>query len=248
MLEVARGHEIWVLPEGGHAHEGREVRCRIFYGHAMRADGLPDLTRLAAWAVVSEGRRLPLKVEPDTGEFHVVRFTPDRDGFWPVTVENDVGPIALTKDGSYRRGTREEYPDAREVGYYYQYAKTYIQVGHFCAACGGVADSPEILRLGHDLELIAIPSAYRVGDGVLLEVRYRGRPLPGAEVKATWSLYEKTDWALAQKTNDAGLVRFTLRAPGHWLFYTRYGDDTLAEEGAYDRRVYSATLTLFGVR
>ncbi|SHJ50001.1 DUF4198 domain-containing protein [Desulfofundulus thermosubterraneus] len=248
MLKVVQGHEIWVLPEVSHAHEGSEARCRIFYGHAMRPDGLADLGHLSAWAVAPGGERLPLKVESGDDRFHLVTFTPDRDGFWPVTVENDVGPIAITRDGFYRRGTREDHPDAREVGYYYQYARTYVQVGHFCASCGGVVHPPEIVHLGHDLELIVAPGAYRVGDEVILEVRYRGRPLAGAIVKATWSLREEEDWALAQKTDDAGWVKFTLSHPGHWLFYTRYADETRKSEGEYDKRVYSATLSLFGVR
>jgi uncharacterized GH25 family protein len=159
-----------------------------------------------------------------------------------------VGPMAITRDGFYRRGTRQDYPDAREVGYYYQYAKTYVQVGQFCATCGGVVHPPEIMHLGYDLELIVAPSAYRVGDEVILEVRYRGRPLAGAIVMATWSLREEEDWALTQKTDGAGRIKFTLSNPGHWLFYTRYADETLKSEGEYDKRVYSATLSFFGVR
>lgn len=60
MLKVARGHQIWVLPEASHAHEGREARCRIFYGHAMRPDGLAALDRLSAWAVAPDGGRIKL--------------------------------------------------------------------------------------------------------------------------------------------------------------------------------------------
>lgn len=248
MLKVVQGHEIWVLPEGSHGHEGHETRCRIFYGHAMRPDGLADPARLAAWVLIPGGAKLSLKVEAGDDRFHLVAFTPDRDGFWPVTVENDVGPVAVTSDGFYRRGTRKDYPDAREVGYYYQYAKTYVQVGHFCATCGPVVQPPEIINLAHDLELILTPGAYRVGDEVILEVLYRGRPLPGTEVKATWSLREEDDWGLSAKTDDAGRVKFILSNPGHWLFYTRVADETLGREGEYDKKVYSATLSLFGVR
>jgi uncharacterized GH25 family protein len=248
MLKVAQGHEIWVLPEGSHAHEGHKARCRVFYGHAMRPDGLADLKRLAASVVASAGDRHSLQIEPGDDKFHLVSFTPDREGFWAVTVENDAGPVAVTADGFYRRGTRKDYPAAREVNYYYQYAKTYVQVGHLCAACGGMVSVPGIMCLGHALELVLAPNVYRVGDEVTLEVRYRGRPLPGVEVKATWSLREEKDWALAAKTGDAGQVKFVLNSPGHWLFYTRYGGETPGKENEYDKRVYSATLSLFGVR
>ncbi|RPF46841.1 putative GH25 family protein [Thermodesulfitimonas autotrophica] len=247
MLKVVQGHEIWVLPEASHVHEGREARCRVFYGHAGRPDGLADVNRLAAWAVAPDGRRIAASLGPGDNTFHFARFTPDQDGFWAVTVENDVGPVAVAKDGFYRRGTRRDYPDAREVGYYYQYAKTYVQVGHFCEGCG-VVRPPGVACLDHDLELVLAPGVFRVGDAALLEVRYRGRPLAGAEVKATWSLREKEGWALVRQTDAAGKVKFTLAHPGHWLFYTRHADETLGKESEYDKRVYSATLGLFGVR
>jgi uncharacterized GH25 family protein len=248
MLKVVQGHEIWVLPEASHVHEGHEARCRVFYGHAGRPDGLAELDRLVAWAVALDGRRIAAALGPGDNTFHFARFTPDQDGFWAVTVENDVGPIAVAQDGFYHRGTRRDYPDAQEVGYYYQYAKTYVQVGHLCAGCGGVVHPPEIVYLDHDLELIVAPGAYRVGDEVILEVRYRGRPLAGATVEATWSLREEEGWVLSVTADEAGRVRFNLSHPGHWVFYTRYADAVLGKAGEYDKRVLSATLGLFGVR
>lgn len=165
-----------------------------------------------------------------------------------MTVEYDAGPVAITPDGFYRRGTRRDYPDAREVGYHYQYAKTYVRVGHVLTGCGGVGHSPEVMHLGQELELAAVPGVYRVGDEVILEVRCRGGPLAGATVMATWSQREGEGWALVQKADDAGKVKFALGHPGHWLFYAGYADQTLGKEGEYDRRVYSATLSFFGVR
>lgn len=214
----------------------------------MRPDGLADLARLSAWAVAPNGERLPLKVERGDQEFHLLRFTPDQEGFWAVVVKNDAGPIAVTRDGLYRRGTRKDYPDARDVGYYYQYAKTYLQVGHLHAACGKAAPQPEVVRLGHDLELIVIPGAYRVGEEATVEVCCRGRPLPGVEVRADWSQRKQGDWALAASTDAAGRVRFSLCSPGHWLFYAAYADESQKAEGEYDKRVYAATFGLFGVR
>lgn len=248
ILGVARGHEIWVLPEVSHVHEGREARCRVYWGHAMRPDGIASLNRLSAWIVAPGGERFSLKVEPTDDRFHLVRYTPDREGFWTVVVEDDMGPIVTTTDGSYRPGTRKEYPDARQAAYHYQYAKTYMQVGHLRASCGGEVQPVETACLGCDLELIVAPGIYRVGDAVILEVRYRGRPLSGAEVTAAWSLREEEDWALVEKTDAAGRVKFFLGYPGHWVFYAHYVDETQKSEGEYDSRVYGATLSLFGVR
>ncbi|MDK2888620.1 MAG: hypothetical protein PWP72_1498 [Thermoanaerobacter sp.] len=67
--------------------------------------------------------------------------------------------------------------------------------------------------------------------------------MPGAELKATWSLREEEDWGLSATTDDAGRVKFFLGNPGHWLFYTRYADETVGREGEYDKRVYSGLYT-----
>ncbi|MGB9825313.1 MAG: DUF4198 domain-containing protein [Desulfofundulus sp.] len=246
-LELVRDREIWVLPESSHAHEGHETRCRVFYGHAMHPDGLAEMAHLSAWAVAPGGEKISLKVEPGDDKFHVVVFTPTHEGFWPVTVENRVGAIAITRDGFYCHGTRREYPDAREVVYYHQYAGTWVQVGHFCATCSGGVHPPEVIRPGHVLELVTAPGTYRVGDEVILEVLYQGKPLPGTEVKATWSLREEQGWGLSARTDEAGRVRFSLGNPGHWLFGTRYAGETPVGE-EYDKRVYTATLSIFGVR
>lgn len=122
------------MPETSHGHAGREVRCRVFCGHAGRPGGLADRNRLSAWVAAAGGARISLPVDPGDNTSHRLRFTPDREGFWAVTVENvenNVGPVAITREGDHRRGTGRDYPDAREVGYYHhQYAKTWVQVGH----------------------------------------------------------------------------------------------------------------------
>ncbi|RKO66580.1 hypothetical protein [Desulfofundulus salinus] len=87
------------------------------------------------------------------------------------------------------------------------------------------------------------PGAYRVGDEVILEVLYRDGLCRERSLKATWSLREEEDWGLSATTDDAGRVKFFLGNPGHWLFYTRYADETLGREGEYDKRVCSGLYT-----
>ncbi|MGB9887299.1 MAG: DUF4198 domain-containing protein [Moorellales bacterium] len=247
MSNVGPGCEIWVLPEASHGHAGREARCRVFWGHAGRPGRLVDQKRLSAWVASSGGERLSLEVEPGDNTYHRLRFTPDREGFWAVTVENDVGPVAVTREGYYRRGTRRDYPGAGEVGYYYQYAKTWVQVGHLGHPYVAPEPSFEAGYLGHELELVAAPGLYRAGEEVILEARYRGHPMPGAEVRATWVQREEEGWAVVQTADAAGRAKFDLVHPGHWLFYIRQVIDTPDEE-EYDRRAYSATLALLVVR
>lgn len=239
------------MPETSHGHAGREVRCRVFCGHAGRPGGLADRNRLSAWVAAAGGARISLPVDPGDNTSHRLRFTPDREGFWAVTVENvenNVRPVAITREGDHRRGTGRDYPDAREVGYYHhQYAKTWVQVGHLGRPYVAPEPSFEAGYLGHELELVAAPGVYRAGEEVILEARYRGYPMPGAEVRVAWVQREGEGWALVQTADAAGRARFALVHPGHWLFYTRQAIDIPDEEG-YGQRVYSATLTLLAVR
>ncbi|MDI6631381.1 MAG: DUF4198 domain-containing protein [Thermoanaerobacteraceae bacterium] len=243
---VVKGHEIWVLPEDGLLYRGQEGRFRVFFGHAMHPDGLAQQERLTAWAVDPGGERLRLGVEAG-GDSHLVRVVPEREGLWALTVENDVGPYVLTRGGLYKPGTRKEYPDAREAAYYYQYAKTCFRVGHLCVACGDLFKQADVSFLGHELELVLAPGDYRAGDEVALQVRYRGGPLPRAVVAVTWSGWEKKDWANRLVTDERGRGKAALSAPGHWLFYVRHVDHGRGVAGEFERRVTSATVSLWGV-
>jgi len=274
MLKVVQGHEIWVLAEGSHGHPGRRVAGRVFYGHAMHPDGLADISRLKAFAVDPNREKVEAFLEEGKGDFHLAVFAPEQEGIWALAVENDIGPLVVAWDGQYKRGTRRDYPDAREAAYYYQYARTCIPVGHHLEhghghcqrhehhgeeghACYGhqhAHDShhdshhEEFSFVGHRLEIAALPVFCRKGDDVTVEVRYRGLPLPDADLGVTWSFYEKKDYPHQVKTDAAGRATVSLRAEGHWLFHVRHEDSREGKEGEYDRKVYSATFTIFGVR
>ncbi|HIE12214.1 MAG TPA: DUF4198 domain-containing protein [Desulfotomaculum sp.] len=248
LLKAVQGHEIWILPEAGHGHRGHELGLRIFYGHAMHPDGRADPSRLKAWAVDPGGDTLRLPVEEGRDDCRVIRLLPEREGLWAIVAENDVGPFVLTKGGLYKPGTRKDYPEAREAVYYYQYAKTYLKVGHFCAPCGDLVKQADVSFLGNELEIVLPPQDYRLDNKVEIQVRYRGAPLPQAVLCAAWSLSDKRDWPVRTVTDAAGRAHVTLSAPGHWLFYVRHADDGRGVPGEYERRVMSATFSLYGVR
>ncbi|MEW6573674.1 MAG: DUF4198 domain-containing protein [Bacillota bacterium] len=248
LQKAVKGHEIWILPETRHSHRGQEVHCRVFYGHAMHPDGLAELGRLKGWAVDPGGDRMQLPVLEGRGEYRIARLVPEREGLWAITAENDVGPFVLTKGGLYKPGTRKNHPEAREAAYYYQFAKTYLQVGRFCPACGDLSKQADVSFLGNDLEIIVLPGDYRLGSEVEIQVRYRGGPLPQTLVCATWNGSPKRDWVLRVVTDSAGIARINLSERGDWLFYVRHADETRGVPEEYDRRILSATMTLHGIQ
>lgn len=275
ILKTMQGYEIWVLAEASHGHAGRPVAGRIYYGHAMHPDGLADLAQLKAFVTGPNQEKIEVSLREGKGDFHLAVFTPEQEGIWTLALENDAGPLVVTEDGLYKRGTRRDYPDAQKAAYYYQYAKTCIPVGHLDHAHGhghchqhshhgheGHSHSgchqhehthcghhhEEFSFLGHQLEIAASPVFCRKGQEVTLEVRYRGLPLPEADLCTTWSFYEKKDYPFQIKTDAAGRAKIPLRAEGHWLFYVRHEDNQTVNKKDYDQRVYSATFTIYGVR
>jgi hypothetical protein len=237
---------MWILADSTHKAIREEILLRVFYGHAMHPEGLAKGAKISARAINPGGEGVRLKLLANKDHYKL-RFAPEREGLWAVDVENDIGPIVLTRGGLYKPGSRKEFRDAREAAYYCQYTKTYFIVGRFCAACGDLFKQADLSFLGHELELVLSPGNYRVGDEVMLQVRYRGDPLPEAMIAATWSGWHKPDWAQRFVSNGKGQVRVALSDPGNWLFYVRHADQNRGVPGEYESRVVSATLCLPGV-
>jgi uncharacterized GH25 family protein len=237
---------MWLLPDDTHKAGGEEIHLRVFYGHAMHPDGLAKGVRISARAITPGGESVKLKLLANK-DCYKLRLVPEQEGLWAVGVENDIGPIVVTRGGLYKPGSRKEFRDAREASYYYQCAKTYFVTGHFCAACGDLFKQVDLRSLGHEIELIVSPGNYQVGDEVMVQVRYQGAPLPETMIAATWSGWHKPDWAQRFVSNGKGQVRVALSTPGNWLFYVRHVDRNRGVPGEYDVRVVSATLCLPGV-
>lgn len=243
MLRVVKGHEIWIEVDKARLDKGEVAAGKIYYGHAMRPDGLPEGGKVKGALFTPGGEKLPLSLSPE-GESLRWRWQPEREGLWAVAAENEVGALVLTRGGLYKPGTRADYPDAREAAYYHQYAKAYFQVGPFCLACGDLERQSDLSFLGQELEIVAAPGSYRPGGEITLTVFYRGLPLPHVPMLATFRGHSRPDWAYRQVTDARGRVSFPLEREGRWLFYVRHVDPERGEPGLYERRVLSATFCL----
>jgi len=108
--------------------------------------------------------------------------------------------------------------------------------GHGVAPAGGLDVVPAEIREFHP------------GDTLELRVFYRGRPLGGAPIKATYHLFEGADYPWTGSTDAEGRVAFTFQGKGHWMFIATHTDQTLAVPGEYDAVELTATLVIPGVR
>ncbi|OAT85758.1 DUF4198 domain-containing protein [Desulfotomaculum copahuensis] len=108
--------------------------------------------------------------------------------------------------------------------------------GHGVALAGGLDIVPAAVRPFHP------------GDSLDLQVLYRGRPLAGATVRATYHLFEGADYPRAGLTGPDGKVAFTFEQKGHWMFIVNHTDASGAVAGEYDGLELTATLVVPGVR
>lgn len=113
-----------------------------------------------------------------------------------------------------------------------QRARILVPVGHHVHGQG--------TALNRGLEIV--PGNYgefHPGDTVVLTVLNDGVPLAGAQMQATYHLYEGTGFAHSIAADEFGRVQFIFDALGHWLFQV---------DSRTDNRAVTATLVIPGVR
>jgi uncharacterized GH25 family protein len=145
------------------------------------------------------------------------------DGVPVVLVGNRKGGFyCLFTDGGYADGGRAEVEAANPdkvvatARYFAKFSKLYLNPA--------AKDTTFSTPLGHELEIVPLVNPVGIRRGVFSTARfrvlYRGEPLAGAEVNATYDYYDyKTANAYAQTgtTNERGEVSFKINASGLWL-------------------------------
>ena len=108
------------------------------------------------------------------------------------------------------------------------HAKIIVPVGHHLQ--GSVAS------VGEGLEITpGMVQDYRLNDTINISVLAGGKPLAGAEIKATYHFYDGNDYPHTITTDAEGQAEFTFPAKGHWMF-------AVTNEGQ------TATYVVMGVR
>ncbi|RZN34689.1 MAG: DUF4198 domain-containing protein [Methanosarcinales archaeon] len=235
--DIVRGHEIWLEHDKLHAHPGDMVECKLFLGHNMVVDGMPDLKNVKAALFDPEGQKQDLAV--DAGDdCLIMRFDPVLDGYHSVAVEYDAGIYSVTDDGGHV-GPKSDYENVKSSGYYCQYARLIVSVGH-----GG----PKELNLipGHELEIIPVDFRhYHAGEAIELQVMYDGAALAGAVIDAA-SGGDGSD-AASETTDSDGIASIKLDKSGNWMFKVRHTDPDKGVENRYDEKMITAVLSVMGV-
>jgi uncharacterized GH25 family protein len=165
------------------------------------------------------GQALPLTANPDRLFYETAYTFTDSN---PVIVVGNRrgGFYCLFTDGGYADGTRAEAAAANPgrtiatARYFAKYSKLYLN--------SSAGDASFSTPLGHDLEIIPLdnPARIKKGSRARFQVLYRGRPLPNAEISATYDTYNyrtANAYALTERTNAQGEVTFRPGSSGLWV-------------------------------
>lgn len=238
---VARGFTVWLEPESLHYHAGI-VQVRALWGRMMQREGSADIWGWTCYALDPSGALLDADVAPGEGNFHKVAFFSQREGLYSLVVENHAGVYSMLSGGVWEKGSLSSHAGAQEAVRYLQRARISVPVGHHVhgplssLAAGGLD-----VFCGEFKE-------YRLGDSIAVRVFYDGRPLPGAELNATYHLYTGTGYPWRGNAGENGEITFTFPEKGHWMFTCSYTDNRQNEEGEYNRTVHTSTFVVAGVR
>lgn len=239
--EVARGFTVWIEPESLHYHTGI-VQARALWGRMMQREGSADTRGWTCYALDPSGALLDADVAPGEGNFHKVAFFAQREGLYNLVVENHAGVYSMLPGGVWEKGPLYSHSGAPEAVRYLQRARISIPVGHHVhgplsnLAAGGLDVFCDEFR------------EYRLGDSIAVRVFYNGRPLPGAELKATYHLYAGSARPRQGNAGADGGITFTFPEKGHWMFTCSYTDNNQNEEGDYTKTVHTSTFVVAGVR
>lgn len=226
--DVANGFAAWLEPSHLHFHSGGRADVRAFWGRMMQRESLGEPDKWRAVVVDPAGNRTGAAIEQGEGLYHVLNFQAGEEGLYTVVLENSAGIYCLMPEESCVR--------------HLQWARIDVPVGHHVhdKPSRAIDDGLDIVS-SHFLE-------YMPGDKINLTVLYRGKPLPGAEVKATNHLFTGTDYPLSGITGSQGEVTLTFNAKGHWMFIVTHTDDSNGKAGEYHSTICTTTLVVPGVR
>lgn len=225
ILDIARGHEIWLEYKEDNILVGEKIACKLGFGHNMKSERAVNIEKVKATVFDVRGEKRDAEVGAGD-EYLVVWFTPEREGYHTIGVEYDGGILNLP------------HPGLEGPKYYYQYTKTIVPVGH--------CQEEYNLTIGHELEIIPLDfRQYHVGEDILLKVLYDERALSDGTIYSIYAGNE--DNPIEVQTDHEGKATVELENEGNWMFKVIHKDPEKSVNDQYDEKVMTATFTLMGI-
>jgi uncharacterized GH25 family protein len=245
LVETCRAHDLRVLVARMMAAPGEDDTVYVSYGHVLPVDQPIDADWLQDY-----------QVKTPSGTF----LTMVKEG---VSLQSNV--IHVEEQGLYQATATQkpavwtEVVDAKGVHTHVRTAKKSVKEGTVEHAMlikkyakamlvSGTQPITPPEALGHELEIVPVDPSndWKAGRDLAFKVLYRGKPLPSADLVATYIGFKPdAAWCYATTGNAKGLATVRPQLAGTWVLRvksTRPAARDKQEE--YDEEVITATLVL----
>jgi uncharacterized GH25 family protein len=244
-LPAASGHELKVMASRLFSEPGSDETVYISYGHVLPIGGMIDAETLDDYHIrTPSGSVTYLKKEGSSLQANQVHVdergvyqavAARRPAIWCEVVDaagkhgHVRGPRSSITEGQVEQATRST-----------MYAKALMVAGK--------ESSEPPAPLGHELEIVPTqaPAAWLAGEDLTFQVLFRGEPLRGADVVATYVGFKPDGaWCYATSTNPDGQAVVRPSRAGTWVVRVKTQRPAPADaNGEYDLESYTATLVL----
>lgn len=236
---AATAHDAWIEARDYSMAPGEELTLVMAYDHYfptrifMTGEDLDEI-----YLLQPDGGRMALNGYSD------VEYKSDQ-----TLSQKGAHLVAATQKGTFWTKTTKGYQKGKsKKGLKNAIACTYS--AKFAKAVVNVGDGGSDLiskPLGHDLEIIPLanPAALRSGDNLPVQVLYKGNPLGGAQVLATYAGFsqEKNTFCYATKTDAEGKAVIRVDTRGIWLV-TAHNKVAYPDSDECDQNSFAASLTV----
>ncbi|MFC6592662.1 DUF4198 domain-containing protein [Deinococcus lacus] len=215
-------HEMWV--QSGHTHGGEILKADIGYGHNFTLkDIAPERVHFFREGMNLVGPAGTQKlVQRGEHNYHFETARPVAEGSYLVTAEYQ--PTFWSHDAAevWAQKSLRDMPGAVYCEQTRMFGKNVLNVGHESA------DRETVTRpLGQLLEIVPLenPARVRPGETLPVQVLYRGEPLVGATLTASFAGFDKNyremghaaeAQAFSKQTDNEGKVDIIPLRQGFW--------------------------------
>ncbi len=235
---AALAHDTWIEVRDYTPAPGEELTLVMASDHYfptrifMAKEDMDDL-----YLLIPDGSRMAINGYSDV-EYKAAKNLEQAGAHLVIATQKGTFWTKTTK--GYQKGkSKKGLKNVISCTYSAKFAKAVVNVGNGSAA---LLDKP----LGHDLEIIPLadPAALRNGDALPIQVLFKGKPLGGAQVFATYAGFsrEKNTFAYATKSAADGKAKIRIATPGAWLVCISHQED-YPDPKECDQYKFSATLT-----
>ena len=218
-------HDYWLQPQRYFLSPDETTPVQLFVGDHFVSQSERSFQgkKTTAFQIISKKQTLDLKATATDDQKPLCKITPTHSGNHLLAMERDWSHIELEAEKfknylqhegllnivELRRTAGEENTVGRER--YRRYLKALVQVG-------GRFDDTYRQKLGHRLEILPQANPYVLdnGDRLAVSILFEGKPLRGAQI-AAYNRHGDETKAQEARTDDDGVVHFTLDRSGLWL-------------------------------